>query len=59
MPCREGKLSGGAFFIALDINHWFSGSILILLGITIGGLSGCWRRGRWLCGEGIGSGEEI
>ena len=33
----EGKLSGGAFFIALDINHWFSGSILILLGITIGG----------------------
>ena len=37
MPCREGKLSGGAFFIALDINHWFSGSILILLGITIGG----------------------
>jgi len=36
MPCRGGKLSGGAFFIALDINHWFSGSILILLGITIG-----------------------
>ena len=36
MPCREGKISGGAFFIALDSNHWFSGSILILLGITIG-----------------------
>ena len=37
MPCREGKLSGGAFFIALDINHWFGDPILILLGITIGG----------------------
>lgn len=36
MPCREGKLSGGAFFIALDINHWFGDPILILVDIPIG-----------------------
>ena len=32
----EGKLSGGAFFIALDINHWFGDPILILVDIPIG-----------------------
>ena len=36
MSCREGKLSGGAFFIALDINHWFGDPILILVDIPIG-----------------------
>ncbi len=37
MPCREGKISGGRFLLRWIAIIGFSGSILILLGITIGG----------------------
>ena len=36
MPCREGKLSGGAYFIEFDINHMLCDPILILVDIPIG-----------------------